>query len=231
MINIIFFGDHHGCSDTFLYMINKMTWEHGKIGVDCTLSVGDIGIGFRPYNNDNYLKNGKTWAPEIDYGWHKWIRGNHDDPNMCKLHSNYLGNFGYIKKADIFFISGGLSIDKEYRIENISWWKDEELNYEQTMQCIEEYINSKPRIVVSHECPTVIKYDALTNILKSQIASYTEKLLQNLYELHQPEYWIFGHHHNYIYKKYKNTTFVGLDEIHGKPYKQSTFELPNIEII
>ncbi|KKL78271.1 hypothetical protein LCGC14_2026560, partial [marine sediment metagenome] len=42
------------------------------------------------------------------------------------------------------------------------------------------YEKSKPIIVVSHECPTIVKEEAASNKFKLLVHSRTEKLLQNL---------------------------------------------------
>ncbi len=191
-----------------------MQHKGGEKGVDCSLQVGDMGIGFK--NNFPDSKDGKSWPPEIDTN-HKWIKGNHDDPTLCKQHPNYIGDYGFLEKSNIFFVSGGYSIDHSFRTKNIDWWEDEELNEKEMITVLEYYETYKPKIVVTHECPLSLKKEVVTNERKLEYDSRTEKLLQNMYDIHQPCYWVFGHHHKHKEIDKNGTHFVCLDELmYGK---------------
>ena len=53
--------------------------------------LGDLGV----YKHTNYPHDfGKNF---------NFIRGNHSDPDLCYAHKNYLGDFGYIEKYDLFY--------------------------------------------------------------------------------------------------------------------------------
>jgi len=195
--------------------------------MDCSLQLGDMGIGFSS-NIEKYSLQGKTYPPILNNN-HKWIRGNHDDPEMSRNHPNYLGDYGYDEYTGIFYVSGGFSIDYMYRIKDITWWEDEELSIKELEEVLKLYEKFKPKIVVSHECPCVIKADALTNPGKRFKISRTENFLQNMFEINKPDYWIFGHHHKWVYKKIQNTQFVGLNEVIYGPLGECYFEIPNLK--
>jgi len=188
--------------------------------MDYSLQLGDMGLGFPKNERDKYF------VEDLN---HKFFPGNHDDPAVCRMKPNYLGDYGFCEKQNIFYVSGGYSIDQAYRIIGVSWWEDEELSYETGFKVIDLYQKTKPKIVATHECPTIIKKYALSNFMKNGITSRTEKLLQNLFEIHQPEYWIFGHHHKYIYQKIHNTQFVGLDEAVAGEKQNCIFEIKGIK--
>ena len=217
---MIFIGDCHSQYKTYHYILNKMLFKRGRKGADCSIQLGDMGVGFIGWN-ENIFKNIGTE--------HKFIRGNHDNPGECENVPNYMGDFGFIEKQNLFYVSGGLSLDKKYRILGFSWWNNEEFSYKQAIDCIELYQKSRPRIMISHECPTEIKYLSLMDRYNNDIISNTEKLLQNLLEIHRPDIWIFGHHHRRIKRQYKNTTFVGLDQINPRKLKSCIYEIEDLK--
>ena len=224
---MLLIGDVHSSYQTYEYILFKMEHKGGIKGVPCSFQVGDMGIGFPAYN-DKYVKNGKDWSPELE-SCHLFLRGNHDDPALCRSHPNYLGDYGYVPKPDIFYVSGGYSVDHTFRIADLTWWKDEELSENQMNSAIELYTKSKPKIMVSHECPLGVKIDFVTNTWKFDHNSRTELMLQNMFEIHQPEYWIFGHHHQKKEIDKNGTHFVCLHELIDGPVNDCIYEIPNLE--
>jgi len=222
---LIFIGDVHGEFKTYLYILYKMQHKGGKKGVDCSCQVGDMGIGF-PADSE-YRREDVSWTPEI-HSYHKYIRGNHDDPSTCNVHPNYLGDWGYLPAPEMFFVSGGYSIDFSRRFQGIDWWHDEELSILEMNKALQSYSSNKPKIVVSHECPLEMKSHFITNEWKLEHDSRTEKLLQNMFTIHQPEYWICGHHHKKVEIDNNGTHFVCLDELISGKIKDCMYEIPNL---
>jgi hypothetical protein len=153
--------------------------------------VGDFGFDYRP-------------LAKVDPDRHKILPGNHDNYDIIPQYPNFLGDFGTFgfPGFEFFYIRGGLSIDKGMRVMGRSWWAQEELNYQQAEECIKAYEQAKPKYVVSHECPV----DVASQISDSDpdecgsywgviLPSFTSKLLQRLLEIHQPDFWFFGHWH------------------------------------
>lgn len=182
-----------------------------------TIQLGDLGFDYNPINHLNPNE-------------HKRIGGNHD--NYTKVNDEFiymnsghwLGDYGMFN--NIFFLRGAKSIDKAYRIEGKSWWKDEELSYTQLYNSIEVYQSNKPEIVITHDCPAFL-CDQVSNIrtfdgvlLKP---SSTAHLLERLFTIHQPKLWIFGHYHKRWNTEIKGTYFQCLEECgyldldNGKP--------------
>lgn len=220
-----FIGDCHGDWNKYRYLINKMQLPGGNKGMDCSLVVGDMGIGFADKSIDNI--NGKSFIKNIPLQ-HKFIVGNHDDRRLSYEHPNCLGDYGYNKNSGIFYVSGGLSIDKECRNKGVDWWDNEELSPGQMVRVLELYKQIKPSIVVAHECPTEIKYFVTTNPKKTEIQSRTEILLQNMVDIHRPDYFIFGHHHTRITMAINNIEYVCLDTLSYNKYKDCYFQIPEI---
>lgn len=81
-----------------------------------------------------------------------FIRGNDDDPSLCRSSPRNLGEFG--KSPDgLFWMSGAWSIDWQFRQEGVSWWRDEELSTSQLGEAFDCYVGAKPRVVVTHQGP------------------------------------------------------------------------------
>lgn len=222
---MFFIGDVHGEWSSYRWIINKMQLKGGGNGMDCSLVVGDMGIGFNESSSDN--KNGKGFILDIPLN-HKFIVGNHDDRALSYFHPNCIGDYGYDENSGIFYVSGGFSIDWQYREKNYNFWDNEELSQGQMATALKLYNKIKPKIVVAHECPTEIKNEAITNLMKLGITSRTEILLQQMIDSHRPDNFIFGHHHKRVDKKVKGTHYIGLDTLSSGKYGPCVFEIPGI---
>jgi hypothetical protein len=178
-----FIGDVHGKFAPYKRIIE---------GCRNSVQVGDMGIGFRIF------PQAKSPHDLMVAGGHRFIRGNHDNPAVCRRNSQCIPN-GTIENG-IMFIGGGLSIDKEYRIEGYTWWPDEELSADELKRMIALYIERKPRIMVTHDCPEEVASILLTRIpllgpKKLDFQSRTRQAFQTMWSAHSPELWIFGHYH------------------------------------
>lgn len=188
---MLIIGDVHGKIDNYWKILQKNKNVN-------SIQVGDFGF---KKQHEWFLKN-------IDYTQHKINFGNHDDYTyLYKPHS--LGNFSFSKETCIMTIRGPYSVDKSYRTENIDWWANEELNYKEMQSAIDHYQYNKPKIVISHDCPFEIR-KKLFDITEKSI---TTNGLQQMFEMHQPELWIFGHHHKSKNRIINGTHFICLEEL------------------
>jgi len=187
MITII--GDVHGKYYEYLELTKK--YEH-------TAQVGDFGFHY-------------GCMAGTDPARHKIIGGNHDNYDVIDDCPNYLGRFGNTSLTGIpfFFVSGAFSIDKAYRVEGQSWWRKEELTYEECGQCLELYYRTQPDIVISHDCPSVAS-SAMFNISDKTM---TRQLMGQMWARWRPKTWVFGHWHESKIKIIGDTTFVCLAEL------------------
>lgn len=191
-----FIGDIHGKIDAYKNLIKDKNMES-------SIQVGDVGLGFKGV--DLSIKR-----------VHKFIRGNHDSPKICRNHPNYLGEYGYLPEQELFFISGAWSIDWRMRLEGVSWWTDEQLSYVQLQSMIDFFANKKPRYVVSHDCPNHISYQVL-HAMKLKVVvpegTRTSVALEQAFEKHQPEKWFFGHYHTTMKIESCGTVFQCIGEL------------------
>lgn len=198
-------GDVHGEFTRLQKIINKFKGT--------TIVLGDIGIGFIY----KYLNPAFCIDPNVPYYLTKltdiqcnreqmvFIRGNHDRPDMCRRHHNFLGEYGVYR--DIFYISGAWSIDRAYRTEGLDWWPDEELNMKQCYKALEMYTEIKPDIVITHDCPTSILALLYSQLFKTR----TGQLLESMLREHRPSQWYFAHHHVSWQKTIDGTYFKCLN--------------------
>lgn len=205
-MSIFLIGDCHGKFSECKKIVND---NPGKT----IFQLGDFGIGFP---RESTLPS----FPENFY----FIRGNHDNPEVARNHSNYLGDYGY-KEIDghkIFYLSGAWSIDFKYRREGSTWWRDEELSIKELEDAFNLYIEYKPEIVISHDCPGVMAEKILLHHSlygnPNVFPTRTGQALSSMFTVHKPKYWYFGHYHVDFDEIIDGTEFKCLNEL-------STFEL------
>ena len=204
--NMRIIGDVHGHIDkpsskgySYLDLINNSEYS---------IQVGDLGFDY-------------SALEDIDHEKHVVIGGNHD--NYDNLSPHFLGDYGTHKLPngfEFFYIRGALSVDKHLRLQGRDWWGDEEISYSQGQQAIYAFSEAKPKIVITHDAPTPIIYHKdddgkplITNNMKRDRPSKTNTILEQAWEEHKPQLWIFGHHHNDWEKNIEGTTFRCLGEL------------------
>lgn len=143
------------------------------------VQLGDLGIGWirTEYVLENSPKNFRFFV------------GNHDNRTVASTLPACLGNFGEFE--NIFFVSGARSIDQAARIEGKDWWRDEELSYSQSMECLKAWEKSDKEILVSHDTTQSF----VERFMLIYDRSITRTLLQGMIEARKPKMIIFGHHH------------------------------------
>jgi hypothetical protein len=197
-------GDVHGKYD-----------RYKKIIGDCknSVQVGDMGVGFRRLGTmrgdvKEFYANPPHYA--MTEGNHRFIRGNHDNPSVCKNHSQYIPD-GYMEN-NMMFVGGALSIDRHMRQEDYNWWPEEELSMNQLNDIIDNYLQHKPEIMVTHECPDDIAFKFLYSE-KFEDKSRTRQAFSSMWQMHKPKMWIFGHWHRSYNENVLGTQFICLNEL------------------
>lgn len=199
MTEIRFVGDVHGKIPEYLEKIKS---------AEASIQVGDMGLGFR----------GVQHVPKLRAG-HFFLRGNHDDPARHYKHPSFIGDFGIWEKPRLFYLSGAFSIDCKFRIPEVSWWENEELDIEALARAEMIYKTRKPDYVVTHDCPDSIRQYLLNQILmgrfrpEKDLPSRTSAALERMFQAHQPKIWIFGHYHVDRDFVYEGTRFICLNEL------------------
>ena len=158
-----------------------------------------MGVGFR---HTSAARRGEPASNPPNQammsGDHRFIRGNHDNPAACRKQSQWIPDGHY--ESGMMFVGGAISIDKDQRTEGYDWWPDEELSDPELKKLIAVYIERKPRIMVTHDCPEEVASIILTRFpilgtAKLDLPSRTRLAFQEMWSAHPPELWIFGHYH------------------------------------
>lgn len=198
-MKLSFIGDVHGKIHSLMRSVLPKCTDS-----DLTIQLGDMGLGFPDVFLPNLHKS---------FGF---IRGNHDAPDICRMHNNYIDDFGTF--GPVFVIGGAFSIDWQYRVPGRSWWPNEELSIENLDMAYDAYVKAKPRIVATHEAPSQIGTALLSDggfrpYKEGCIGSRTAVALNRMFAAHQPEYWYFGHYHRDWSFKKEGTLFRCLTEL------------------
>lgn len=145
-------GDIHGAFGRFRDVVRNNNLE------DCyIICVGDLGIGFQhPAKGEiHQCKKQNIFFQERNIHFYS-IRGNHDDPDYFNGSSRIqLSNFNLlpdyhfeeINGEKFLFVGGAVSIDRQFRVLNRSYWTDEEfvLKPELVKEC---------DVLITHSAPT-----------------------------------------------------------------------------
>lgn len=203
-----YIGDIHGKVELY---------HEAVLGVEKSIQVGDIGLGFGyPYQYENHCRIMFSPLDSLTDSKHRFIRGNHDNPDFCKSSPMYIKN-GYEKETDHFFVNGAWSIDgigapwdQGRRTEGFNWWSNEEEDQVTLDLLIEEFADTKPSTVVSHEAPFEVT-DIFFNPTERYI-SKTAYALTQMFRSHKPKRWLFGHWHRRRDKVIDKCRFICLEE-------------------
>jgi len=183
-MSLFLIGDIHGRIDEYLKLLASLPPGSRSI------ALGDMYIG-RP----------GVHLPELPPE-HKFLRGNHDDPALCRAHPNFLGDYGYMSDDDLFFVSGALTASWRVLGNSKYWYADEEMSDSVLNEAIGLYKETRPKLVISHTAPSKGAKEILKDLNGSyflnkhgDVESRTSRALQEMFEAHRPSAWYFGHFH------------------------------------
>ena len=199
---IYYIGDHHGDWENLFRVANRAKLENCYL-----ISVGDSGIGFRPYKQqvENIDQLNKRFE-KLNIIFMS-IRGNHDDPNYFKGDERIcLDNFELIEDYSVYehnskqiqFIGGATSIDRSKRREGISYWSGEGLNFN-------AYKLQKVDVLVTHTAPSWCFPQAFNKMVYGwarEDAYLLEELtderavMDEILKVCQPSLHLYGHFHD-----------------------------------
>ena len=193
--SITLVGDIHGKYKRMHEIIREKD-KHEYI-----VALGDVGFDYGTLFN-------------VDPDKFKIIGGNHDHYDRIIHIPHYLGDFGYscLNGVNFFYYRGAYSIDRQYRTIGIDWWEQEQVTIDQFMKARELYREIKPDIVLTHDCPDEVSLKILDRNQR-KYENLTGWALQELFNIHQPKKWRFGHYHKSWNMNISGTDFRCLNEL------------------
>ena len=202
-------GDTHRDCD-FAKLV-KFAKEHSFMTLnDYVIIAGDFGAVWSEKTLDKDLKPYQNLPFTVLF-----VDGNHENFDLLnsypitewnggKVHvirDNIIhlmrGQVYNIENKTFFTFGGGTSIDRDYRIEGISWWKQEMPSYEEFLEGVENLksVNNTVDYIVTHAAPEkAMYYPALRNMLLTKLCE-ENKLLSRFEETVNYNHWYFGHYH------------------------------------
>lgn len=214
MSRIFLTGDIHGELEYQRFSSKK--WPLGKTltGDDYLIILGDFGIiwDLTETRTESYIKkwfDEKPWTTLC-------LDGNHE--NFARLNkletTQFLGgkvgvitnSIFHLKRGEIYTINnqtfltigGAKSYDKHLRRENFSWWKEEELNYEEQSYVLDNLQKHQYNVdhILAHTLPeTVAKQFSYTLTGHSDNCS-VRKFLDYIVQTTQFRHFWCGHWHD-----------------------------------
>lgn len=204
MTTVRLIGDVHGKFRSYRDIIRDVPFS---------IQVGDMGVGFSALRGGEISELTNPPFDSMSKGRHLFIRGNHDNPGVCRQHKYWIPDGSVVD--GIYCLGGAVSIDRVWRTEGMDWWPDEECGYAELEKMIDDYAAIKPDVVVTHECPDSIAGEILAAFRKGRIedGSRTRQALERMFAIHQPRLWFFGHWHTSMDFMRAGTIFRCLAEL------------------
>lgn len=230
MGKIIITGDIHGDWGPLNTLINRKQPEK-------LIVCGDFGYWPHFHKSRKFHKFGTPWN---QYGIKNpkteiyWIDGNHENHEAItaliadhgrdkpiRMEEFKYGKVYYMPRCitmklngiNCLFIGGAVSIDKDSRIEGVSWWRNEVLSYSDYLNLPEEKIE----VVFSHTVPSCVMDEMpdFTQFLADKFQDPSCQILEEAFYRYKPKRWYFGHFHQQYQFDFEGCQFIGLDMAKG----------------
>lgn len=198
---LLFLGDNHGNWNDLLYEV-----ESGNISDANIISVGDLGVGFRPNRDLELYQSIDKLFKDSNINFYG-IHGNHDNPSTFKGDNRIcLNNFELIEDYSVFeynsklvqFIGGAISIDRTARKVGISYWENEGVVFDKDKL-------QKVDILVTHTAPSWCFPQTFNEMVYGwarEDAYLIEDLIDEravmdeIFKICQPSLHVYGHFHS-----------------------------------
>ncbi len=207
---MIVVGDVHGDLRSVVATIQRL----GITGQNL-IQVGDVGLGFmsklRDISNLMVIDEIMQETRNMLY----MIRGNHDNPEFWDI--DWTTVYGIknvvlvkdysvieIENKQVFFLGGGISIDRLARTEGVNYWKDEVvvLDEEKIKLC------ENADTIITHIAPTICYPSSLNNMVEGYIYNEAKlgrdlkteleeerKIMDTIQDSTSASEWYYGHYH------------------------------------
>ena len=200
-------GDTHGELDIHKLGNSEFIRQKDMSKSDYVIILGDFGLVWNDRKSERYWLN---WLNERNFTT-LFVDGNHENFDRLRQYKTEEMFNGIVRRINdsvfhlergqvldidgnnIFIMGGARSIDKELRIEGVSWWRDEIPSLDEMNRGIEalERVQFKVDYVLTHCAPYSIHSMITNDNKKDPIISYFEYIMSVL----EFKRWYFGHYH------------------------------------
>ena len=202
-------GDVHGNYQALPRLIPKL--EQGST----VIQIGDYGMGFgHPVKQNRIQENVNGLLMKHDIKLYV-MRGNHDDPKYFKStfvspwpNITFLEDYTtlILNGKKFLAVGGAISIDREDRVEGISYWEDEAF----VLRPDYETLPTDYDVLLCHSAPlcapptgfSKIRYYLMNDVPLEQDLINERTAIEKLYDHLKPAKFYYGHFHESL------TTFI-----------------------
>ena len=220
-----FLGDIHWNFNDLIFNMNR-----GLLKDTIIIQVGDFGVGFK------YIEKTKSILRAINKQLVETnntlyvFRGNHDDPsyfngvNVLKFTNIiFVADYTIIEALNhrILCIGGAVSIDQVHRVAGKTWWRGENVFYDEMIEQAHDIdIVATHTVPLEFEPPLDMKvpilehYGLLQPWLEDELQKERELMTEILITLKKNnpiKEWYYGHFHNTFIEEINGVKTYGLD--------------------
>jgi UDP-2,3-diacylglucosamine pyrophosphatase LpxH len=215
---MFFVGDLHG-------NFNKLKTKICYYNNTNYIQLGDFGVGFKKNDYEILTELNNVL---VEYNSNLFIlRGNHDNPEFWNGLYEF-SNINFVKDNSILnidgysilFLGGGISIDRVNRINDVSYWKNETIDYsillDKEFDIICTHVPYRNIYGWDSDSSMLSFYAMLDKQLKLDLEEEERfmKYVNEYVKTIKCKYWFSGHFHESVYLekdriKYKS---LGIDE-------------------
>lgn len=113
------------------------------------------------------------------------------------------------------FCGGAPSIDREFRTDGRSWWKEEVISEEEFQRCMDA--TGPFHVLVTHDAPDYpVGYGPKGSKTHREQSARSMEMIRQLVRKHEPGLLVHGHWHERFNRKLWNTTWSGLGSNYSK---------------
>lgn len=219
-------GDTHGSHDIRKLNMKHFPQQNNLTKDDFLIVCGDFGLVWDGTAEEKYWQN---WLNEKSFTT-LFVDGNHENFNMLNEYPIEIWNGGAVHKISdsiihlmrgqvfelhgksFFTMGGGLSIDKNRRIEGKSWWAEEIPSfweYDSAIENLNTY-NWEVDYILTHSAPA----DIVAKMgFRKKYENSLDKFLETINTDLKFKRWYFGHFHDDILQEPYAMTYWKVLEI------------------
>ena len=206
-------GDTHGYIDIEKLSYRNSPFLKGLTKDDYVIVCGDFGL---VWDNSKGEMHWRKWLEEKSFTT-LFVDGNHENHNMLDAYPVETWNGGNIHRisdsiihlmrgqvfevagSKFFTMGGAESHDKEYRVEDVSWWRREMPSKEEMEQAVRNLRKHDFKVdyVITHCAPSSVQQEIEEKLLLHYADNYFTDWLDELITRYGLQFrkWYCGHYH------------------------------------